>query len=134
MVREGEHGKAFAKRLCELGYEFEPSDGSNLANRMEIASSRTLTDAEKFEKLDLTGLTNSPGQEFLSRIFDDRTIDIRTAELLGRFIAEERDSACLLDACCTAISGGTNGSAHDDTSERLDRIERLLETALSRKR
>src|ERR1700730_12981172 len=54
-IREGEHGKAFVKRLCELGVPFEPSDGGDLANRMSIASSTTLTDGEKFEKLDLTG-------------------------------------------------------------------------------
>ena len=50
-LREGEHGKAFAKRMCELGYAVEPPLTSTAAQRMPITSSTTLTDREKFERL-----------------------------------------------------------------------------------
>ena len=52
-IREGEHGKAFAKRLCELGYTLLPREDPKFDDKMEIASSTSLTDREKFEKLGL---------------------------------------------------------------------------------
>jgi hypothetical protein len=58
-LREGEHGKAFAKRICELGYSVLPRDNSQAAAKLAIAASRDLTDREKFEKLDLSSTQDS---------------------------------------------------------------------------
>src|SRR3954454_8898628 len=38
-LREGEHGKAFAKRVGELGYAVPPADTGDSAGRMAIAAS-----------------------------------------------------------------------------------------------
>ena len=38
-LREGEHGKAFAKRLCELGYTVLPREDPKFDDKMAIASS-----------------------------------------------------------------------------------------------
>ena len=129
-LREGEHAKAFAKRICELGFELKPRDGDGLARKMEIAASRQLSDAEKFEQLDV-GPT-SDGDDIFAGMFRDQTIDIQTGALLGRYIAEERDSNRMLRACRAAVSASTassNGHSPDmaEICARLDRIEKRLE-------
>jgi hypothetical protein len=140
-IREGEHAKAFAKRLCELGYSVRERADGNAAERMDIASSRDLSDREKFERLDLTRDGDGNGRDIFSGMFDDRTIDIQTGALLGRYIAEERDSGRLLRSCyqqlrqadaggADAAGGAGNGQA--DVEARLDRIEGLLEQLVSR--
>jgi hypothetical protein len=134
-LREGEHGKAFAKRICELGYGLEPPTESKVAERMPITSSTTLTDREKFEKLGFGQPTDAAQLDQFATMFSDKSIDIQTGALLGRYIAEERDSGRLFQACysqlCSeegngsAASGGTNGAS-------LARVEQLLEQLVAR--
>src|SRR5947209_7328562 len=92
-AREGEHGLAFKKRIVELGYELRPKDDPSQAKRVAIARS-SRTDLEKFDKF---GLAELEGRDltFLEGIFKDHSIDIRTGEVLGRYIAEEYDTARL---------------------------------------
>ena len=100
-AREGEHGLAFAKRINELGFTVKPKDDPDQAKRMEIAASRTLSDLEKMERFGLGrgGENDADRPDFFAKIFFDHTIDIRTGELLGRYICEERDSGRLLRSC-----------------------------------
>jgi hypothetical protein len=97
-LREGEHGKAFAKRLDELGYSVLPRERVDVERRMGVATSGELSDREKFEHLGL-GRPDDGRPDIFSRMFDDTTIDIQTGALLGRYIAEERDSTRLLRSC-----------------------------------
>lgn len=130
-LREGEHAKAFAKRICELGFDMQPRQDPKLEDRMAVGSSATLSDREKFERLDV-GRTVDPAQpDIFASMFNDSTIDIQTGALLGRYIAEERDSGRMLSACygalCAEGNGSSNGSAANDAlSDRLDNIEALL--------
>jgi hypothetical protein len=138
-IREGEHGKAFAKRLCELGYTVLPRDDPKFDDKIEIASSTSLTDREKFEKLGFSSTRDRSGPDVFSKFFDDKTIDIQTGALLGRYIAEERDSGRMLDACyaqlCAAEDGGVSPNGNDDgISAQLGRIEDLLEKLVAKKR
>lgn len=94
--REGEHGMSFAKRLNELGYSVRNNGEYVTEERYTIATS-DLTDREKIEKLGLHELDK--GLVFFDTVFQDHTIDIETGELLGRYIAEEFDSARLLRSC-----------------------------------
>ena len=89
-MREGEHGKAFAKRMLELGYEVrEPANGGVDADLMKVASSRR-SDLKKFDALGFgQGQRDS---DVFDSMFQDKTIDPITGALLGRYIAEERDS------------------------------------------
>ena len=137
-LREGEHAKAFEKRICELGYQLRPGPGD--PKRAEVAGSTELTDREKFEKF---GLGDDPGDgpDIFAGMFDDTTIDIQTGALLGRYIAEERDTGRLLRTCYRQLvtdEDGTDdepddhgtGSPGDElvaVNERLDRIEAALE-------
>ena len=94
-MREAEHGLAFAKRIMELGYEVRQPDhdaGAELrkiiqSNRSDVAKLRAL----KFRK--------GPGQtDVFDSMFSDKTIDPVTGGLLGRYIAEERDTGWKLKA------------------------------------
>jgi hypothetical protein len=95
--REGEHGMSFAKRIDELGYSVRQKDDPNAMRDLDVAGSTELTDRQKVEHFGLGRLTET--LSFFDDVFKDHTIDIRTGELLGRYIAEEFDSARLLSAC-----------------------------------
>ncbi len=136
-LREGEHAKAFAKRMCELGFDVVPKTDAKAAEKMAVASSKTLSDLDKFRQLDL-GLPPVEGKpDIFAGMFGDNTIDIQTGTLLGRYIAEERDSGRLFQGCrgvleaevCGNAQGSSNGAAPAD---RLDRIEQLLERLLEK--
>lgn len=143
-LREGEHAKAFAKRMCELGFDLQPRSDPKLDEKMSIASSTELSDREKFERLQV-GRGVEQGDIF-STMFNDVSIDIQTGALLGRYIAEERDSGRMLNGCYSALcaeAGGTastngsgpaaDGAAVAALSDRLDHIETLLTQLVSAK-
>lgn len=89
-MREGEHGKAFAKRMLELGYEVKPpADPGPNPEALKIAGSRR-SDLRKFEELGFGRLVSET--DVFDSMFKDKTIDPTTGGLLGRYIAEERDS------------------------------------------
>ena len=91
-AREGEHGMSFAKRINELGFELEERDDPNFANQMEIATSDR-SDLEKAEALGLLRFCTADDEpDVFDNFFRDHSIDIRTGELIGRYIAEERDT------------------------------------------
>ncbi len=94
--REGEHGMSFAKRVNELGYELRDRDDLDLADRLEVAGSDR-TDLEKMEYFGQDRLDEVLGA--FDTIFKDHTIDIQSGELLGRYVAEEFDTARLLRCC-----------------------------------
>jgi hypothetical protein len=137
-LREGEHGKAFAKRICELGYAVLPRVADDAAEKLRIASSTEISDRRKFELLKLGQAPADPdADDVFARMFRDKTIDIATGALLGRYIAEERDSGRLLSGCYRALcaqeaaaapAAATSGGLED----RLARIECLLEQLVGR--
>ncbi len=97
-IREGEHALAFGKRICELGYSLRRREDESLEKNLALVTSDR-TDLEKFEKLGLGGDGGRSGADPFAKIFEDTTIDVQTGELLGRYIAEERDSGRLFRAC-----------------------------------
>jgi rubrerythrin len=97
-AREGEHGMSFAKRINELGYEVRCKGDSGLTKALEIVKS-DCTDLEKMKALKLNKLDTGDKPDIFDGLFKDHSIDIRTGELLGRYIAEERDTARLLRSC-----------------------------------
>ena len=96
-AREGEHGMSFAKRINELGFEVKEKEDPEFESRMDIARS-SRTDLEKIEALGLLRFCTD-GPDVFDGFFTNHSIDIRTGELLGRYIAEERDSLRLLQGC-----------------------------------
>ena len=132
-LREGEHAKAFQKRVCELGYAVDIVQAPQTADRATIAGASDLTDREKFEKLGLGSPVDTSAADRWTSYFDDNTIDVATSELLGRFIGEERDSVRMLAECYSALcaEGGAKTSK-PKTKARLDRIEQALQDLIAR--
>ena len=96
-IREGEHSLAFEKRLCELGFALLEKPDPTFEKTLDLVTSQK-SDLEKFEGLGI-GRDRGDGEDPFSGLFKDETIDIQTGELLGRYIAEERDSGRLLRGC-----------------------------------
>jgi rubrerythrin len=109
-AREGEHGMSFAKRINELGYQLKPKDGPDEDRALEIVRSDR-SDLEKMEALGLDRLDTGDEPDVFDGIFSDHTIDIATGELLGRYIAEERDTARLLRCCHERLGAGSEAPA-----------------------
>jgi hypothetical protein len=110
--REGEHGMSFAKRVDELGYELRDRDDLDLADRIAVAGSDR-SDLEKMEYFGQDRLDDVLGA--FDTIFSDHTIDIQTGELLGRYVAEEFDTARLL-RCCYEQLKARQGDGSDAAS------------------
>ena len=128
-IREGEHSHAFTKRLCELGFTVQDRPDPQFEKNMAIANA-DCTDLEKFEALGFGG--EGRNRDPFKGVFDDESIDIKTGELLGRYIAEERDSGRMLRACYNVLreragharraSGASSSSELRDLHGRLDEI------------
>ncbi|MFN0029485.1 MAG: ferritin-like domain-containing protein [Acidimicrobiales bacterium] len=134
-LREGEHAKAFEKRICELGHDVAVTCTDRTNELAALARDRSLSDLEKFQRMGLGTPMDTTKPDRWATYFDDQTIDIGTGELLGRFVSEERDSVRLLADCFQVLSsepGSATTPVPANTSDRLDRIESLLE-ALSAK-
>ena len=122
-AREGEHGMAFAKRINELGYGVREKEDPNFAKQLAIVTSDR-TDLEKMEKLRLGRLDTGDGPDVFAEVFKDHSIDIRTGELLGRYIAEERDSGRLLRCCYEQLSARC-AAQQDEPTAAADRLAAL---------
>jgi Mn-containing catalase len=102
VAREGEHGMAFAKRISELGFDVRETPDAGFQARLDFAGS-TASDLEKMEEFGIQKYYVPDGPDVFDDWFKDHSIDIRTAELLGRHIAEERDSFRLINECYQAL-------------------------------
>ncbi len=132
-IREGEHAAAFGKRVCELGFFVRDRSAEDFEERLGTLRS-DVSDAAKFETVfgygDERDNTDERADENtgqgLDGIFADTTIDPLSGALLGRFIAEERDTLRLLQAQYERVK---SPSIDDDELEQLTRrIERLTNT------
>lgn len=119
-AREGEHGMSFAKRINELGYNLRPGpDDPKRAERVAIACSTEISDYDKMHALGVARIAEDAGKsgpDIFDKFFSDHSIDIQTGELLGRYIAEERDSGRRLRACYLAVK-----AEHDATDTPRDK-------------
>lgn len=127
-LREQEHAAAFEKRICELGYSVRRKDDPAFDARLEAAGS-AISDRKKFKKVlgfskknaskKNADATNQPDQ--FANFFNDPNIDIQTGALLGRFIAEERDSGRHLRGAYESLNGRA-ASAPEGEGRELDQI------------
>jgi rubrerythrin len=130
-AREGEHGLTFAKRINELGFELLSRPDENLEKNLDIVRS----DCSDLEKMEALGFGKGDSSEDKPDVFDnffkDHSIDIQTGAMLGRYIAEERDSGRLLRACYQCLRDAadaevaTNGAGKQDTKAARATAKRL---------
>jgi len=127
-IREHEHAATFTKRLCELGFEVREKSNDRFTEHLALARSDA-DDRHKFEVILGYGRSASETREDpLTSLFDDESIDPQTGALLGRFIAEERDSGRRLRAAYEQLDRPANDDAVlRDIAQRLDRLTSTLE-------
>ena len=99
---------------------------------MELARSRDKTDIEKLEAIGLLDYCPAEGEpDVFDGFFRDHTIDPQTGALLGRYIAEERDSLRLVSGCASILKSRTNGAAASDElaglENKVDAVCRAVE-------
>lgn len=141
-IREGEHAMAFTKRMCELGYEVDEASAYQVFKDFDgllACAASDATDAEKVAMLNGNGGGGEARDPFRG-FFNDTSIDPETGALLGRYIAEERDSGRRLkaeyDRVCARGQGSASGSGSTGTpadvaelaacvSELRDEVARL---------
>jgi rubrerythrin len=127
-AREGEHGMSFAKRINELGYELQPNDDPHFEEQMAIATA-DCSDLEKAEALGLLRFCTADGEpDVFDNFFRDHSIDIQTGELLGRYIAEERDTLRLFQACHAQLSAQAAEPANGSGTDRFANLEDKIDT------
>jgi len=123
-IRECEHAAVFTKRLCELGYGVRDKPADDFEARLQKLCSDA-PDAEKFESV--FGYGRERGDEGLNGIFADTTIDPLTGKLLGRFIAEERDTRRRLQAQYERVKArpmrGETAAANGEAAATIDRAD-----------
>jgi rubrerythrin len=129
-TREHEHSLAFAKRIDELGFELEVREVLDFTKQMEIVTS----DCSDYEKAEALGLferkVDTDEKDIFAGLFDDKTIDIQTGALLGRYIAEERDTGRMIVACAQALKA-RHGSGGGESSDRLDLLDQKVDAVCS---
>lgn len=124
-IREGEHAAVFRKRLCELGFSVREKPAPDFDARLTTLRSN-VSDAAKFESV--FGYGGGPRDEGLGGIFDDTSIDPITGALLGRFIAEERDTQRRLQAEYERLTSPVSDDAGlAQISQRLERLTKTIE-------
>lgn len=106
-AREGEHAMSFAKRIDELGYQLRQKPDDRDEKTLAIVRSGR-ADLEKMEALGLHELDSGDAPDIFDDFFRDHSIDVATGALLGRYIAEERDTARLLRRCYESLRTATS--------------------------
>ncbi len=106
-IREGEHAMAFTKRLCELGHAVDEENAYQVFKDFDALVTCAGSDASDADKVSLLGgNTGGDGKDPFRGFFNDTTIDPQTGALLGRYIAEERDSGRRLRAEYERVCNG----------------------------
>lgn len=126
-IREAEHAATFEKRISELGREMIETADDGFEDTMAIATS-DLPDSKKFEQLGVgLGVDDEDGDHLL-QLLADKTIDPTTGALLGRFIAEERDSDRILNAAYQHVCGHRPlNNREQSQSATLDQLSAQLQ-------
>ena len=97
--REAEHGLAFEKRLIELGYALIEKPDPTADKKLAYLSNSKKSDLEKLLFLGY----GEPRKDPFGKFFDDHTIDPQTGALMGRYLAEERDTIRRLRALTESL-------------------------------
>ena len=121
-IREGEHAAAFAKRMCELGYPVCEDTAYQVFKDFDGLLACVRSDASDAEKIAMLGGNDASrdggaAKDPFRGFFNDTTIDPQTGELLGRYIAEERDSGRRLQAQYQRICGAPAAAPASEIAE-----------------
>ena len=119
-IREGEHAWSIAKRIAELGYRISPDQAFDVFEDFDALLDCVCSEASDRDKVAFVGgALVGDGSDPFASFFQDTSIDPQTGALLGRYIAEERDSGRRLEAAYRRITG--DAPATDSTE--LDKLK-----------
>lgn len=123
-IREGEHAWAFTKRMCELGYEVSEKEAYQAFKDFDGLLNCVCSDAADAEKVKtVNGSLVGDGSDPFGRLFEDTNIDPETGALLGRYIAEERDSGRRLQAAYERVLERAGDDGDDDSEDQVSSSE-----------
>ena len=128
--RETEHALAFEKRIIELGYSLRRPDSASPNPLMDVVTDPDISDKQKFEKSGLNKEPDPDKPDIFDNMMSAKDIDPITGALIGRYIAEERDSGRAFRRCYAALAAredGTHKAARSSSggSGLIDWLERL---------
>ena len=104
--REAEHGLAFEKRILELGYALIERPSPEADEKLAYLSDPARGDLDRLLHLGY----GEPRADPFGKFFDDHTIDPQTGALLGRYVAEERDTGRRLRALAETLKARAAGA------------------------
>ena len=90
-ARETSHGQLFCRMLCELGYELRQKPDPDGAERIARYANPKISDLEKIGQARINLQTDPFGE--IEKKIGEGFYDPVTANMLGWYICEERDSA-----------------------------------------
>lgn len=108
-ARERSHGEVFARRIAELGFTVRPKPDPRAAARLEKLADRRLSDLDKIPP---RGAGESDPFSDIRQRLAEGEFDPMTANLMGWYIAEEKDSERRLREAydCVREGAGHKGS------------------------
>ena len=133
-MRETEHAYAFEKRIMELGFNLKRPAEETPNPLLAVVTDPALSDCAKMEKAGFDKEPDASKPDAFSNMFDDKELDPVTGSLLGRYIAEERDSGRAFRACYAATkakqpsaeaAAPADGAAPGGLVGELERLSKL---------
>lgn len=111
-AREGEHALSFEKRIIDLGFTRLPRPKPNHEECLRVMGDPSLSDLHKMEFFGYGDGGEYAGEtDTFAALFEDRSMDIETSTLLGRYVGEERDTSRRLRAAYQVLKAQTKTAA-----------------------
>ena len=111
-AREGEHALSFVKRIIALGFTRLPRPKPNHEECLRVLGDPSISDLDKMEFFGYGDGGEYAGEsDTFAQLFEDRSMDIETSELLGRYVGEERDTSRRLRAAYKVLQAKAKAAA-----------------------
>ena len=98
-LRETEHGLAFAKRIDELGYRSSPRRTRRTPSGWPSPARPRCRTRRSSRPSGSAGARRTARRDVFDTFFENKDLDPVTGGLLGRYVAEERDSGRKFAEC-----------------------------------
>ena len=110
-AREGEHALSFEKRIIDLGFTLLPRPKSDHDECMRVLSDPSVSDLDKLEFFGYGDGGQYGESDTFATLFEDRSMDIETSTLMGRYVGEERDTSRRLRAAYKVLQAQAKAAA-----------------------
>jgi hypothetical protein len=110
-AREGEHALSFEKRIIDLGFTLLPRPKPDHEECMRVLSDPSVSDLEKLEFFGYGDGGQYGESDTFTTLFEDRSMDIETSTLMGRYVGEERDTSRRLRAAYKVLQAQAKAAA-----------------------